>query len=366
MTFTTSAPAAALAKAFAMAARVSPRSSSAPILQNLLLHAHEGKLRVTGANKDATITVDVDAEASGAITAPADKLTAIASRLDGAKPLKLKLEGSQLIATQGRSRFTLPTLPADEFAERGEPHMTASFDVRGDALGAALKATEGATDDNAVARANLSGVFLDANGGAPVLVSANSAQISVSPLATVAPEDMPGVIIPPATFSIIHAMAGMAETVRIETGPNAIALVAAGVRYESKVIDGTFPNWRRILERDAKRAARVGVAGDEMRLAMERIKAIGESVLHINFMDGVAIEARNKDKAASGAEEAIDATIEGEPAAIILNSFDLAWALASLPGAATYVFGLKSSLDSVLVSDPARPEDVRLVMPLRG
>lgn len=366
MTFTASASAGALAKAFAMAARVSPRSSSAPILQNLLLEAHKGGLRITGASPDATITIDVDGEAKGAITAPADKLSAIAARLDGAKPMKLKLEGAQLIATQGRSRFTMPTMAPDAFAGTFAAETAHSFDVDGDKLSAALKATEGSTDDNATARANLTGVYVDPNGGAPVMVATDAKTLSVAPLGCVGPEDAPGVIIHPATFPVLHAMAALSDIVTVEVAQSSIALSAAGVHYQSKVIDSKFPPWKRILVPAADRTTHVTVAGDDMRRAMDRIKAIGDSVLHVKFGDAVEIEARNKDKAASGAHEIVDGQLEGPGLTVILESANLAWALASLPGAASYVFALTDAVGSVDVMDPARDGDVRLLTTLRG
>lgn len=367
MTFTTTAPASALAKAFAIAARVSPRAGSAPILQNLLLAEHEGRLRITGASPDATITVDVDVPAKGAITAPADKLGAIASRMEGAKPLKLKLEGASLVATQGRSRFTMPTIAADGFTGTFAAETLHAFEVSGKALSDALKMTEGATDTEGGSRANLSGAYLDPCDGAPLLVALDGKTLSASPLATTCPEDMPGALIPPGTFAVIHAMAALAETVQIEVGASSIAITAGGVRYQSKLLEGIFPPWRRIVDRDSERATSVTVAGDAMRKLMERIGAIGESVLLISFDKAISIEARGKDKAASGADDMAEcADMRGPAVKTRLNSADLSWALASLPGAASYVFGLRGEADSVSVSDPARPEDIRLVMPLRG
>lgn len=366
MTFTASAPAGVLAKAFAMAARVSPRSSTAPILQNLLIEARNGGLRITGASPDATITVDVDGDAEGSITAPADKLSAIAARLDAGKPIRFKLEGSQLIATQGRSRYTLPTMDPAAFVGTFAAEVSHGFGVDGETLSAALKAVEGSTDDNATARANLTGVYVDTAKGAPMMVATDSKTLSASPLKTTCPEDAPGVIIHPATFPVVHAMAALSDLVTIEVAASSVALSAAGVRYQSKVIDARFPDWRRILIRDEDRATHVTVAGDDMRGALDRIKAIGESVLHVKFGKAIEIEARNKDKAASGANEIIDAEIEGPGLTIILDGGNLAWAIASLPGAASYVFALNGVRDSVTVSDPARPDEIRLLMPLRG
>lgn len=367
MTFTASAPAGALAKAFAMAARVSPRSSSAPILQNLLLKADSDRLRIVGASADATITVDVEGDASGAITAPADKLSAIAARLDPAKPLKLKLEGSQLVATQGRSRFTMPTMAPEQFAGTFADESSHSFDVSGDVLSAALKAVEGSTDDAAVSRLNMTGVYIDANGGEPLLVATNGRLLSVSPLKTTCPENMPGVIVHPSTFQIIHAMAGIVETLQIDVAPSSFAMSGAGVRYQAKVIDGQFPRWRAVVDRDSDRANFVSVDGDMMRAAMERVMAIGDSILQITFGKALEIEARNKKDAANGADEICDVVeLSGDPIRAKFNSDDLAWALSSLPGASFYRFGLRNALDSVMVGDPARPDDIRLVMPLRG
>lgn len=368
MTFSSTAPAGALAKAFSMAARVSPRAgSSAPILSNLILSARGGKLVVGGVNMDARIEITIDAKAMGEVTAPADKLAAIASRLDAAKPLTMQQANGQLVVTQGRSRFTLPTLPAGDVSMKMSSGVP-QFDVTSDDLADALKKVEGIAESDLTTKAHLSGVFLDLQERSPCLVAASATGLAASYLNASAPDGVEQVIIPPSAFPVIYALAGMTDVLQIGATKFMLVVTAGDIRYETKVIDGSFPEWRRIVKRDEDRATTVTIAGDVLRRAIEKLAAIGQLRVVMAFGDQIEIEAQASRKGeTAGADDVIDHVgMEGPPLRVTLDGDNLAWAVASLPGAASYVFAMKTALDSIAISDPARPDDVRLVMPLRG
>lgn len=367
MSFSVTAPAGALAKAFSMAARVSPRAgSSVPIMSNLRLAGRGGKLVIGGRNNDAKIEIGLDVTARGEVTAPADKLAAIASRLDTEKPLTLVQTDTVMTASQGRSRFTLPTMPADQLPLDMTDKVEGAFEVESAVIIAALKAIEGAAETDMLTKAYLCGAYLDFKEPTPKLVTASLTSLAAAPLTGRSPEGASMVIIPPTAFPIIQALAALTPTLKLSVAKFMFAVTAGDIRYETKVIDGNFPDWRRLVR--TEHATHVTVDGPVLRRALERLTAIGLANVVVSFGDAIEIEATASKKSDNaGADDVIDCVeMTGPHQRVVLASDNLAWAAASLPGASSYVLGIENAERSISVSDPARPAEVRLIMPLRG
>lgn len=374
MTFTTTALAGSLAKAFAMAARVAPRTGSnvIPILANVRLAACDGKLTIASTNLTAKVEITLDAPAKGAVTAPADKLAAIASRMTADKPMTMKVEGSELIVTQGRSRFSLPTLPAEDLNLQMAENADAEFHVDAEAFSSALKSIEGAAESDGL-RSFLNGAYMDLSDKLARLVATDGKRFGVATFETDAPTDAPCVIIPQAAFSIVHALAGQADTLKVSVSRFMFGIAAGNVRLETKVMEGEFPDWRRILRysgaMDMENPTLVTIKADVLREAVDKIAAIGPATIVLTLGEQIEIEAKTSDtrEAKSGAGDILDHEgSEGPAGRTILTSQTLGWALASLDGAEAVRIRVPGPTDGVMLADPARPDDVRLLMPLRG
>lgn len=368
MSFSSVAPAADLAKAFAMAARVTPKAGAiVPIVSNLKLAAVDGQLVVSGRNMEATIRINVDAEARGEVTAPAAQLATIASRLDPTKPISMQQTDTVLTITQGRSRFTLPTLPAADLDIgmhfEGEP---AEMEVDSGSLVTALKAVEGATHYDFQTKAFLCGACLDVVDDVPMLIATDSHMFSASPLDAKSPTSAPELTIPLTAFPIIYQLAGLSGRLTLTIGKNLFGITAGRVRYETKVVEGKFPTWRTLVPK--KQTTKVIVAGDVLRKAMERLTAIGPGQLLFNFEDVINVEATAYEERLSGAG-AVDAfehvSMTGTAVRVALSSENMKWLVGSLPSAETIEIGLTTGDAAVLFKDPAKPHDTRLLMPLR-
>jgi DNA polymerase-3 subunit beta len=369
MTFTATAPAAPLAKALSMAARVTPRATNSiiAVAANTKLSARNGRLFVAGTNLEGRIEIGVDAEGDGEVTAPAAELAAIASRLDPKKDIKLEMKEALLWISQGRSRFKLPTLPASELPIILGNEAVTSMSVKGSTLAAALKAVEGAAAVD-ISKAFLMGVHMDLSGDRPMAVASDTRVMGVTPLADVpAPEGMRSVTIPLGAIGIIQAICGQADEVTIYTGQAVFGVEAGGLRYETKVIDYAFPQWRRIVRKEHR--SRAVVKMDALRHAIDKVTAIGPARLTITFDDSIEIKAEASERNRQGAEA--DDTLphegmDGPSGFIVMQADNLKWAIGSLPGATEIEFGLFDQDSYLALHDPARPHDVRAVMPILG
>lgn len=366
--FSATAPAGVFTSAFVTAARVSPKSGPIPIMSNLRLAAAQGAngLTVAGRNADAVIMIRLDVNAKGSVTAPADRLAAIAGRLDPEQPMIMTQEGSQLIVKQGRTRFALPTMPADALPI-SLSEASCTFDVDADEFRRALKAVERATGDPGAAHGFLSGIYLDLSASEVRMVATDGKILGATPIDTGAPPKMEGVIIPWTAFPVLHALADDTDVLRIGTTASALIVSAGAITYESKVIDAHYPKWRQLVPSGHRTRARI--PGDAMRKALEQLGALGPSEITLTIRDHVTVTAVAKSGTNTIAEAEDVIEIEGrkgDPAIIRLNSDQVAWVVASLPGAPVFEVRIGDDRDPVQFVDDERPDDVRLLMTLRG
>src|SRR5690349_6533531 len=96
---------------------MTPRRVTIPVIGHLLLTMKDGRLQVAGTDLDRTLTMMAPAAGSGSITASADKLAALASRLNTKQDVTLSFDdkANRLVVVQGSVRLRLAALPASDF-----------------------------------------------------------------------------------------------------------------------------------------------------------------------------------------------------------------------------------------------------------
>lgn len=239
-----------------------------PILSNVMISASYEKMAVTGTDLDTQLIVNVGCTVSGrfATTVPQRPLRDMLNKLDHDATLTLTLEAGQVIAKAGRSTFKLPTLPVDDFpltAIDDTPHQfeVAAFDLAAmiDAVSVAMSSEE--------TRYYLNGIYMHA---AVRAAAENPAQQALMVLRVAATDghrlarfDIPqpdgsggltdgaaggGVIIPRKTVNVLSAaMDGYEGAVGVAVGARMIAFEWGDMVLTSKLIDGEFPDYTRVI-----------------------------------------------------------------------------------------------------------------------
>ncbi|MGI4954296.1 MAG: DNA polymerase III subunit beta [Janthinobacterium lividum] len=273
---------ATLIKALAHIQSVAEKRNTIPILANVRIEVADAKLTLTATDMEIAVVEEVAASAvrDGAITAPAATLYEIVRKLpDGAEvELDLNPETQQLRLRAGRFATNLVTLPVDDFPSMtaGQlPHRfkLAALDLRGliDRTRFAISTEE--------TRYYLNGIYLHATQGtdAPVLRAVATdghrlARVEVSPVPEGA-SGMPGVIIPRKTVAELRKLIDE-ESGEIEIGlsDTRIQFQVGTVTLTSKLIDGTFPEYERVIPKDNDKVLRVGVS--DFSTAVARVSAI--------------------------------------------------------------------------------------------
>lgn len=261
--------------------RVVEARNTIPILSNALLSARDGALEITGTDLDMSIALHesaVDVETEGDVTAPAQTLRDIAKRLPADAQVRLETSDGQLIVRSGRARFMLAALPVADFPNtKGMMRdARARAAMPGAVLAGALARLDYAISSEET-RYYLNGVYLVAHESALRGVATNGhclAQVSIEA------GDMAGdfgVILPRKACGVVRALAmeGPAKSsVMISTDGSAFRMEWDGGCLTSKLIDGTFPDYARVIPTGNDRTARLDCA--QLKALVERVGVIAE------------------------------------------------------------------------------------------
>lgn len=245
-----------LAKALAHVANVVERRNTIPILSNVLLATSGNELRLTATDLDMELveTVPCRSQDDSAITLPAHMFFDIVRKLPEGNEIELERDAEQerLVITSGPAQFSLQTLPADDFPALSVDDLGHAFTLAAADLKRLIEKTQFAISTEET-RYYLNGIYLHAaeSDGKPTLRAVATdghrlAQIDL-PLPSGA-EGMPGVIVPRKTVVDLAKLVEDADGhVSIELSPSKIRVSAGRVVLTSKLIDGTFPDYGRVI-----------------------------------------------------------------------------------------------------------------------
>ena len=258
----------ALLKSLAHVHRVVERRNTIPILSNVLLRATGGSLQLKATDLDIEVVETLTAESTldGAITVPAHTLYDIVRKLsDGAQvSLETGLDSSQLIIKSGRSRFTLQALSEQDFPDMAAGEMTHRFMVPSKDVQRLIEKTQFAISTEET-RYYLNGIYMhtvDTDAGMMLrAVATDGHRLARSELSAPAgATGMPGVIVPRKTVAeALKLVAEHDSEISVELSTAKIRFVIGNVVLTSKLIDGTFPDYTRVIP-----------VGNDKRLVVER------------------------------------------------------------------------------------------------
>ena len=343
-----------LARTLAAVSKVVESRNTIPILANVLLQAENGVLTVTGTDLDISYSQSAPADGALGTTVDAKRLSDIARRLSGDVVTMENRDGS-LVVKAGRSRFTLPTLSVADFPQLDSGTFDAEFKLDLAALVAPVRFAI-STEET---RYYLNGVNLHVEGDTALrAVATDGHRLSHNSVAL--PEgiaDFFNIIVPRKTVGIIPA-----GVISVSISKNKIRLATADTVIVSKLIDGTFPDYKRVIPQTNDKQLTISrkeladAVGRVSSVASERGKAAKFSVAG----DNVAISVQSED---GTAHEDVTGTYSAEPLEIGFNSAYVGDVLGSLTGDEI----------TVLLGDPGSPalfkgagDVVTVLMPMRA
>ncbi len=347
-----------LLKALGHVTSVVERRTTIPILSNVMLKASGNSLmfKATDLERDVSESVDAKVQAGGALTVPAHMLHDIVRKLPEGAEIELKRDGDKerLTLTSGHSRFSLPTLSAEDFPDLAVGEIGHEFSIEAAELKRLIEKTRFAISTEET-RYYLNGIYLHTaeTGKTHTLraVATDGHRLAQVELARPKGADgMPGVIIPRKT---VHELARLIEDssakVKVGVSQTKVRFEIGPVVLVSKLIDGTFPDYGRVIphnndkEMKVPNAAFISAVDRVSTIASERGRAV-----KLNLGKDKLVLTVNNPEGGSATEE-IAVGYSAAPLEIGFN--------------ARYLLDIASQLESeearFLLADPGSPTMVR-------
>jgi len=365
----------AFADAVAWTAKSLPSRPSVPVLAGALLRVSDGRLQVSGFDYEVSsqVTVDAQADADGAALVSGRLLAEIVKALPN-KPVDVAAIASHIEITCGSARFTLPTMPVEDYPTLPTmPEVAGTVEATAFASAVSQVAIAAGRDDTLPM---LTGVRLELVGDLLTLLATDRYRLAVRELAwhPDTPDLNLSALVPARTLADTAKALGPiggAVTVALSrggVGEGMIGIAGGTRRTTSRLLDGEFPPVRRLLPTSHQAQARVSVPG--LQEVVKRVGLVAErsTPVRLSFgADGLVVEASGSEDAR--ASEAMECGYTGEPMTIAFNHQYLLDGLSAL-GSSSAVLSFNDPKKPAVLSPAAEDGEVvpgywYLIMPVR-
>ena len=318
-----------LLKALGHVHRIVERRNTIPILANVLIEAADGKvtLKSTDLDLEATESVAADVAQAGGTTVPAHVIYDIVRKLPEGAQASLETAGDagQLLLRSGRSRFYLQALPAADFPDLTSGDFSHRFMLPAVELKRLIENTQFAISTEET-RYYLNGIFLhtiDVDGTAMLRAVATDGH-RLARVETAAPQGsvgMPGVIAPRKAVSEVQKLLeDMTQDVAIEISTAKARFQFGDVVLTTKLIDGTFPDYARVIPTGNDK--RLVVDKEPFEKAVDRVSTLSSErgrAIKLAIAEGKMTLSVNNPDSGSASEE-IEADYDSAPIDIGFNA----------------------------------------------
>jgi len=341
------------------------RRQTMPILANLLLASDQGKLSITATDLEVELVAkaEIKASADGRITVPGRKLLDICRSLPDGTTLAFTQEGDKLTVKAGRSRFVLATLPAGDFPTIDELAQQQTLKLAQADLRRLLDKTHFSMAQQDV-RYYLNGMLLETDGKMLRTVATDGHRLALCEMDLPAKAGSQQVIVPRKGVLELQRLLGSEGDVSITIGTNHIRAQIADVRFTSKLIDGRFPEYSRVIPNAPPRM--VVADRESLRAALQRTAILAnEKYRGIRLAlkkDLLTLQAHNPEQ--EEAEEQVEVSYKGDELEVGFNVGYLLDALGAVDGTEVEI-GVTDGNSSCLVRAPGATSSRYVVMPMR-
>jgi DNA polymerase-3 subunit beta len=353
--------------------RVVERRNTIPILSNVLLRAEGASVQFKATDLDLEITESASSmiEKAGATTVPAHLLYEIVRKLSDGSEVSLAVnpEGTAMTVNSGRSKFSLQCLPEGDFPDLTAGTFSHSFKIKAADLKMLIERTQFAISTEET-RYYLNGIYfhtVEADGQLKLrAVATDGHRLARSEIeAPSGSEGMPGIIIPRKTVGEIQKLIENPEAeVRFEVSDAKIRLSFGDIVLTSKLIDGTFPDYQRVIPANNDKEMRVDVS--TFASAVDRVSTISSErgrAVKIALTDGQMVLTVNNPDSGSATEE-LAVSYEGDPLEIGFNARYLLDITGQLTGDDA-VFKLADPGSPTIILDSSSADALYVLMPMR-
>jgi DNA polymerase-3 subunit beta len=365
----------ALADAVAWSARSLPSRPAAPVLAGLLLDVTDDRLSISGFDYEVSTRADLDvAVGSSGRALVSGRLLADISKALPAHPVEFTSEGSRVTISCGSSRFTLPTMPDEDYPRLPELPTTAGTVSSAVFARAVSQVAIAAGKDDTLPM--LTGIRLEIDGERLTLAATDRYRLAVRELGwnpSSARSADAQVLVPARTLAeAAKSLTGEADlTIALAnsgSGEGIIGFSGTGRQTTTRLLDAQFPPYRSLLPSDFSVTAEIGVSA--LAEAVRRVSLVAErgNPVRLDFSDStLTLTAGGDDE--GRAEEQVEARYEGEDITTAFNPGFLLEGLGALD-TPTARFQFTTPTKPAVIRPASAPsadaaEYVYLIMPVR-
>jgi len=342
------------------------RRQTMPILANVLLVAKDDQLAITATDLEVELVASTEAEVEGAgeVTVPGRKLLDICRALPEQAEVAVQLSGEKLSIKSGRSKFTLTTLPAADFPTVEDINASQTLGLAQVTLRKLLDKTHFSMAQQDV-RYYLNGLLVETDGKNLRAVATDGHRLALCQV-QLNNKKMPEqqVIVPrKGVLELQRLMTGEGD-VDLQLGSNHIRIELEGIRFTSKLIDGRFPEYERVIPQDtsnqltADRQLFKGALQRTAILSNEKYRGIRLIIRD----SGVVLQAHNPEQ--EEAEEELEVSYKGDDIEIGFNVNYLLDALGAIESEEV-ALSVVDGNSSCLMREPGNEDCKYVVMPMR-
>ena len=344
------------------------RRQTMPILNNILLTVHEETLSLTATDLEVELVAEeikiAEGSSPGNITVSGRKLYDICRALPDSADISVTLSGEKITLRAGRSRFTLSTLKAADFPVVDEITTQQTLKLKNKELKTLLQKTHFAMAQQDV-RYYLNGLLLETNGQTFRAVATDGHRLALCEIKLdEAVERNEQVILPRKGVMELERLLDGKGDLELILGSNHAQVKLQGTQLTSKLIDGRFPEYDRVLPKDCQHV----ITADRqlLRAALQRAAILSNEKYRGVRLDvtenQIIVEANNPEE--EEAEESLEVIYKGEKMEIGFNVNYLLDALGAVEEKQVEV-GLSDANSSCLIHGLGKENPRFVVMPMR-
>ncbi|KAB7624232.1 DNA polymerase III subunit beta [Alkalilimnicola sp. S0819] len=343
------------------------RRQTLPVLANVLVVADSSGISITATDLEVELVAHVQSPISepGQVTLPARKLMDIVRNLPEDADIQISVEQDKALVSAQRSRFTLATLPAADFPAVEDIGDSQPLLLPQSQLRHLIEKTHFSMALQDV-RYYLNGLLLELEPNQVRAVATDGHRLALCELgAEVEVSEAKQVIVPrKGVQELLRLLENSDDEVRLELGANHVRVALPELRFTSKLIDGRFPDYQRVIPQNAQSVLRV--ARDELRQALVRASILSnEKYRGVRLaVDGERLTLQSNNPEQEQAEEELAVQYQGDAMEVGFNASYMLDALQAAEGEEVELL-LTDANSSCLLRGGGAQDSKYVIMPMR-
>jgi DNA polymerase-3 subunit beta len=351
--------------AVATAARFSERRPNLPVLATILIVVESGRLLLRATNLECGIEITTPAKVSenGILAVPANVLNGFIANAKG-KSITGELKGEIFHIETERASASIKTVPHEDFPILPRVSAERSFTVKSGDFAKAIRSVVYCASTSAV-KPELQSILLFGEGGKLTTVATDSFRLAEKTISLRAGGSVPHILLPARNAAeLMRILESSSGDIELYYNDNQLSTTVDSLYYTSRVIDGSFPNYKQILPKSFNTEA--VVLREDMSTALKSLSIFADKFSQVQFAidpshKSILLTSRNPDIGEQ--TSTIRATISGEKLAMSFNSRYLADSVLAIQGDSVRIHA-NGAGKPILIKDAVDDSFLYLAMPM--